>query len=286
VRDLLELALIVTVPVFTAGSLLAVGLRAAARDAFAPLMQGRFVGVVIFVGWVVCPAVALLLLAAVPIDRPYAAGLLVLSLAPAAPFAPAMMLAARADSGHTAAFMILSTVATVAILPVAAPMLIGGVSTPPLIIARPLLLFVLLPLLMGLAVRHLARDVADRAARWVGVAANTAGAIMLLALVPLYGGGMIDAVGSYAIALLMVFVAVVTLASYAAGAVLAEPARIVVTLGICSRNLGAALAPLPLIEPDPRALVMIALAVPITLGASIAVARRLARPLPVPHSAA
>jgi len=267
--------MVASLPVFTAGSLLAVGLRAAARDAFAPLANGRFVGLVLLVGWIVCPAVAWLLLAMVPIDRPFAAGLLVLSLAPAAPFAPAMMQAARADPGHAAAFMILATLATVAILPVGAPLLIGGVSTPSLVIARPLVLFVLLPLLLGMVIRHVNNRLANRALRPVELITNTAGLVLLLTLVPLYGGAMANAVGSYAIAVLVAFVAIVTGVAHAVTRAMARPVHTVVTLGMCSRNLAAALAPIGLIEPDPRAIVMIALAVPVTLAASILVVRRL-----------
>jgi BASS family bile acid:Na+ symporter len=265
----------VGVPVFTAGSLLAVGLRATARDAFAPLADARFVALTLLVGWVVCPGVARLLLAIVPLDRPYAAGLLVLSLAPAAPFAPALMQRAGADSGHTAAFMILATVATVAILPVAAPALIGGVSASPMLIARPLVLLVLLPLLIGVTARWLNQGLADRALRPVTMLSNAAGLVLAIAIVPLYGPGMVNAVGSFAIAMQVAFVATVTLAAHLAGAALPPGAQPVLTLGMCSRNLAAALAPLAQIEPDPRAMVMIAIAVPITLAASIVAARRL-----------
>jgi BASS family bile acid:Na+ symporter len=72
-----------------------------------------------------------------------------------------------------------------------------------------------------------------------------------------------------------VFVAVVTVAAHLASATLAETAQPVLTIGMCSRNLAAALAPMAQIEPDPRAIVMIAIAVPITLAASILAARRL-----------
>jgi BASS family bile acid:Na+ symporter len=266
----------VGVPVFTAGSLLAVGLRATVREAFAPLADARFVALTLLVGWVVCPGVARILLAMVPLDRPYAAGLLVLSLAPAAPFAPALMQRARADSGHTAAFMILATVATVAILPFAAPALIGGVATPPMVIAKPLVLFVMVPLLIGVAARWLNPGLADRALQPVTLITNAAGLVLLVAIVPLYGPGMVNAVGSFAIAMQIVFVALVTLLAHAAGAGLSDSAQTVLTLGMCSRNLGAALAPLAEIEPDPRAMVMIAIAAPVTLACSIAAARWLA----------
>jgi BASS family bile acid:Na+ symporter len=171
--------------------------------------------------------------------------------------------------------MILTTVATVAILPVAAPFLIGGVSTSRFLIARPLLLLVLLPLMIGLTVRWLNRDAADLALRPVTMLANAAGLVLLIAIVPLHGSGMVNAVGSFAIAAQLVFVAVVTVAAHLASTTLAETAQPVLTIGMCSRNLAAALAPMAQIEPDPRAIVMIAIAVPITLAASILAARRL-----------
>ena len=264
------------VPVFTAGSLLAVGLRATVRDAVAPLADKWFVSLTLLVGWIVCPAVAWLLLAMVPLDRPYAAGLLVLSLAPAAPFAPPLMVRAGATSGHTAAFMILATVATVAIMPIAAPFLIGGVATPAIVIARPLLLFVLLPLVIGVAVRWMNAEAADRAVPAVTAISNAAGVVLLIAIVPLYGPGVVSAIGSFAIATQIVFVGLVTLLAHIAGAGLPASAQTVLTLGMCSRNLGAALAPLAQIEPDPRAMVMIAVAMPVTLACSIVAARWLA----------
>ena len=264
------------VPVFTAGSLLGVGLGVSARDAFAPLAHPRFVLVTLLVGWVVCPAVAWLLLAMVPLDRPYAVGLLVLSLAPAAPFVPAMAQVARSDTGHTAAFMLLATVATVVLLPFGVSTFVGGTAPPPVLIARPLIAFVLLPLLAGLAARQFDHMLAKRARRPVALITNVAGAGVLIAIVPLYGPGMLSAVGSYAIATQIVFVAAVTLIAYVAAAGLPPAAKTVMTIGMCSRNLGAALAPLAMIESDPRAIVMIAIAAPITVAGSLATARWLA----------
>jgi BASS family bile acid:Na+ symporter len=266
----------VGVPVFTAGSLLAVGLRATVREAVAPLADVRFVALTLAVGWVVCPGMAWILLTMVPIDRPYASGLLVLSLAPAAPFAPPLMQRARAGAGDVSAFMLLATVATVVILPLAAPLLVGGASAPPMVIARPLVLFVLLPLLIGVMARWKNAAAADRAVSPVTMITNAAGIVLLVAIVPLYGPAIISAVGSFAIATQILFVALVTVLAHLAGIGLTESAQTVLTLGMCSRNLGAALASLAEIEPDPRAMVMIAIAVPVTLACSIAAARWLA----------
>jgi bile acid:Na+ symporter, BASS family len=47
----------------------------------------------------------------------------------------------------------------------------------------------------------------------------------------------------------------------------------VVSLGVCTRNLGAAMAPLLVVETDPRTTVMIAMGVPITLVVTYFAAR-------------
>ena len=275
--DAIDAAVNATVLLFMVASLLGVGLAVTPRAALAPLRHRRFVVLTLVMGWIAGPAVAWLLLQLIPIDRPYATALLMLALAPAAPFAPAMMQAARGDPAYTAAFMVLVSVATVVIMPLAVPLLLPGAAPNPLVIARPLALFVLLPLAVGLTVRHVNREVADRVARPAAAISTAAGAALLVLIVVRYGQDVLHAIGSYAIFTQMVFVAVVTALAHAAGAGLRSEQRNVLTLGICSRNLGAALAPLGAIEQDPRAIVMIALAVPITLACSIVTARWLAR---------
>jgi BASS family bile acid:Na+ symporter len=84
---------------------------------------------------------------------------------------------------------------------------------------------------------------------------------------------MLDAIGSYAIAAQVVFVAGITVAAHLSGAGLADRQRSVLTIGVCTRNLGAALAPLSAVDADPGSLVMIAIAAPVTLVMSSLAAR-------------
>jgi BASS family bile acid:Na+ symporter len=144
-------------------------------------------------------------------------------------------------------------------------------------LARPLLLLVLLPMVVGLATRHFSPVLAERARRGVAALTNAVGAMLLVFVVFLYGSTVANAVGSYAIVTQTLFVVIVTLLAQAAGVGLRDEQRSVVTLGMCSRNLGAALAPLAAVERDPRALVMVVVAVPVTLLASLLAARWLAR---------
>jgi len=274
--DMLALALQASLFVFMIGSLGAVGLGVAPRDVLAPLRNGRFVLLLLATGWLAGPAVALLLLRVLPIDRPYATALLLLALAPGAPFAPAMMRIARGDPAYIAAFMAVSAAVTAILLPLGVPLLISGATANPWDIARPLALLVVAPMVSGSAIRGLWPDVAARIEPIVSRIARVVTMVMLVLVILVYGRGVWDAVGSHAILAQLIFVAAVTLVADLAGAALGAPQRNVLTVGMSTRNIGAALAPLSAIEPDPRAVVMIAIAVPVTLGAA-AVAARLLR---------
>jgi BASS family bile acid:Na+ symporter len=96
---------------------------------------------------------------------------------------------------------------------------------------------------------------------------------MLAAIVVLYWRGFVDAIGSYAIAAQLIYAVGATLGSYRLSAGLTLAQRSVVSLGACTRNLGAALAPLLAVTADPRTTVMIALGVPITLVVTALAAR-------------
>lgn len=269
---------------FMIGSLAGVGLRVVPRDVIRPLQHGRFLAICLVTCWLVCPVVAMVTLWVVPLAQPYAAGLLLLSLAPCAPFAPAMVRTARGDTSYLAAFMVFSTVTTVIFMPVGVPLLLG-VSISPWRIARPLLSFVLVPLVIGMTVSELY----PRAAAWLRpkVERVTAASalVMFVPIVVLYGRGVVSAVGERAILAQVMFLLAITIVTHVLGSPLRGDQRSVVTLGICTRNLGAALAPISAVAEDDRGVVMIAIGAIATLVWSAIVARRLARGGPSPTMA-
>jgi len=275
--DVPALAMQVSLVVFMVGSLAGVGLGVAPQDVLAPLRHGRFVLLTLALGWLAGPAIARLLLWVIPLDRPYATALLLLALAPCAPFAPAMMRKAGGDPAYVAAFMVLTAVVTVIVMPIGVPLLVPGAAVSAWDLARPLLLFVLSPLLAGTAVRGLWPDAAARLEPVVAAIARIATLVMVVLVIVTYGRGVVNAVGSYAILTQLIFLAAITLAADLAGAALSAPQRNVLTVGMSTRNIGAALAPLAAIESDPRAVVMIAIAVPLTLAVAVVAARLLAQ---------
>jgi len=74
-----------------------------------------------------------------------------------------------------------------------------------------------------------------------------------------------------------------TVGSYRLCAGLTPEQRSVVSLGACTRNLGAALAPLLVADPDPRTMVLVALGVPLTLGVTWLAAGLLGRAAAARH---
>jgi len=278
--DLLEAALSLCVVVFVVSSLAEAGLGVAPRAVLAPLRHGRFVVLTLIVGWLVCPAVAYLLVQALPLAAPYATGLTLLALAPGAPFAPSLARLVRADSAYMAAFMLLTAAVTVVLMPVGVPLLIPGSAAAPGVIARPLLLLVLLPLLAGVTIRGLRPGIADRTRPLLAGVTRALTLGLLVLLVVVHGHSVLEAVGSFAILAMLIFVAGVTLVAYLLGADLADEQRSVLTIGMCTRNLGAALAPAAAIDPDRRVIVMIVIAVPIMLVVAAVTVRMLARAQP------
>jgi BASS family bile acid:Na+ symporter len=156
-------------------------------------------------------------------------------------------------------------------MPLALP-LAGGRAADPLTTAGPLAAFVLLPTMLGMAVRRRApaaaaslRPVLDAAAGGIGVTC--------LALVGVrYGSDIAPWSAGVAILTQLVFLAVVAAAAYGLGAGLDARQRVALTIGACTRNLGAALAPLVAAGSDQRPIVMLALAVPATIAVGVAAA--------------
>jgi predicted Na+-dependent transporter len=266
-------ALPICIVAFMVCNLVAVGLELEVRGALAPLANLRFVTVVMLLDWLLGPAFAWALATAMPLAQPYALGLILIGLAPAAPFLPMMVRRAGGDLAYAACFMMIAAVGTVIFMPIMLPILAPGLAVSAWTVARPLILLLLVPLVAGLAVRARAPTFAKYSHSVVKRLADAATVAMLAAIVVLYWRGFVDAIGSYAIAAQLIYAVGATLGSYRLSAGLTLAQRSVVSLGACTRNLGAALAPLLAVTADPRTTVMIALGVPITLVVTALAAR-------------
>lgn len=274
----IERAVMALVLVFMVGSLLGLGLQLALGQAITALRNVRFVLLIVFWGWVVGPAFAWFLVWAIPMEEPYGIGLLLLGMAPCAPFVPMMAEKARGDLPHTGAILVLTAVGTVVFMPFAVPLMAPPVTADAWAIGKPLVLYVLAPLALGIAIKDRAPGLAQAVYPAVKRITNLATVLMLAGMAIVYGRAMIGAIGSFAIGTLIVYCGVLMAAAYRIGPGLAENQRSVLGLGMGTRNIGAAIAPLVAAAgTDPRALVMCVIAMPVTVGLAAVAARFFAR---------
>lgn len=278
---MLEKLLSITLVVFMVGNLLDMGLRLDVRQAWSAMRNARFTAQTVLWGFILCPALAYAITMVVPLAPPYATGMILLGMAPCAPFLPMMAEKARGDLSYAAAFMVLASVITVAYMPLAVPVLVKGFAADAWTIAKPLVSFIVVPLVIGVATQRVS---APFSARFEPVVKKTTGIntmVMLALCVIIYRDDFIGAVGTYAFGAQILFFSVATAGSYGLAIGLPRNQRSVLALGMATRNLGAAFAPLlAAAGVDRRAIVMVAIGVPMQTIAAVVAARWFGRAAP------
>jgi bile acid:Na+ symporter, BASS family len=257
ITELARIVAKVALLTFLLSSMLAVGLSLTPRAILAPLSNARLVLTALALNFLFAPAFAVALTKLIPLERPHAVGLLLLSGAAGAPFLPKLVQDAHCDLGVAVALMTLLTVVTTLFMPFALPFIVLDLQASPWSIARPLVIFILAPLAAGMLLRS--RDSLVSAAPILAKLANVSAVVLLALLIALHFRELLDVLGSGAIAAAIIFVA----ALYAAGYFLGGP-RIEVKgalgLATAARNVGAALVPASQSFSDPTVMIMLVVA--------------------------
>jgi len=229
----------ITVVVFTVSGLMAGGLECDLKLALKWLRSPKLLVPCVLWSWVVGPALAWLIIRVLPLSEGHAAGLMLCSLAPIAPFLPLAAMKARGDMTFSGAYVLLGTILTVVLMPLMAPLLIQGLTLSTWPLAKPLILLVLIPLLIGVGIRAYSAKVATKIFPWVK---KTSGVWLLLCLATtlwIYGGQMLSTVGSFAPGAWVIFMIVMAVLPYLIGFGLEQNQRSVMALGQSSRNISA-----------------------------------------------
>jgi BASS family bile acid:Na+ symporter len=268
----------IVVMIFTVSNLAAMGLEINKDEAIKALKNPRFIILILVWGWIVGPSIAFGLTKVIPLSEAHAAGLLLISLAPTAPFFPLMVTKARGDMSSAGAFILVATIGTVIFLPLMVPFLIKGLVVSVWGLAKPLLLMVLLPLLIGLAIRIYKEPIALK----TGPIVKKIGTLFLLITAVmtfwLYWEEMLSAIGSYAVGAQILFFALITFLSYKIPFGLKKTQRSGMALGMCTRNIAAVfVAYFGITNPDPGVFVMIVLVVPLALIVAVIAAKLFAK---------
>jgi bile acid:Na+ symporter, BASS family len=268
----------ISLVIFMAGNLLDMGLRLNPQDALRGLRNVRFVSYTLLWGFLLCPALAYVICRVIPLEEPYAMGLLLMGMTPCAPFLPPLVSSAKGDLGFTAAFMLLTAAGTVAFMPFAVPVMVQGLTVSAWTIAKPLLGVVFLPLAVGMSILRTSPAFASRLHPWVKKITLVATIVMSVLCAIVYGPDMIGIRGSLAIASQLVFFPIVTFLPYWLGFGMPHGQKIIVSVGMATRNIGAALAPLFTVAGvDQRAIVMVVLGFPMMVVFALAATKLFGR---------
>jgi BASS family bile acid:Na+ symporter len=199
------------------------------------------------------PEVIYLICRILPMAEPYVIGIMLFSMAPAAPFLPLLVERARGDMSFAGALVPLVAVGTVVFMSLMGPLFVKGVSITIWLLAKPLLLTILLPLVIGTATRHYTETVATKIIPAVNVIAKLTTLMTIAWAFVLYAREMLATAGSFAILSMTVFMVVMGLITYRFGFGLKQNQRSVMSLGMLTRNGSVVLiSVLAIPNVDPR----------------------------------
>jgi BASS family bile acid:Na+ symporter len=244
--------------VFVLSTMVSMGLKLSVGQLVDALRDRRLLGRSLAVNLLAVPAVAYLLLRAVPVGPAYATGFLLLAVSPGAPFGPKFAEISDADvafaSGLMAILCLLSVVTIPASLVALAP---GAVVVDPVAIGWMVLRIQLLPLLAGLALSYRYPSIGDRLYSPIQRLSDYSFAALIVLLLVVYGGEMWTLVGTGTLGLSAVVVAVSLVAGYALGGPLRERREVLATT-TTARNAAVALfiAAAGFSNPDVLAIVL------------------------------
>jgi BASS family bile acid:Na+ symporter len=272
--------------VFLLASMLELGLSLSLREVIAPLTNVRLLLGALLANFVLVPLLAFGIGKAMGLEKPFAIGLLLLGLAPGAPFIPKLVQLARGNVALAVGLMVLLMVGSAIDLPWLLPRMLAGVKLDAWEIEKSLFLLMLLPLAVGLAVhaRFLSLPAWLRPA--LGVVGNLGALVVLVLIVWRNFNSVLSLFGTGAILASVLFVGLSTLAGWWLGGP-DRATRVTLALGTSLRNVAAALMVGAQNFKDPKVNVMVSVTALVglllLLPAASAFGRRAQAAIPSPQ---
>ena len=240
-QDVLTVLTQVGILVFVVAGMAAMGLGLTVARIVQPLRDAGLVVGVLVANFVVVPLVAVAASRLLPVDDASAAAVVLVGCCAGAPFLPTLAGLARGDQATAVGVMVLLMVLTVGFAPVVVPLVLEGASVAAGDIASSLVVYMLVPLALGLLVAARYPGLAERAVGGVQRASTAGLAIGIVAGLLVTWREVLGSVGSW----IFVGTAVVLLAGGAggwlAGAGRSPSDRTVLGLATAQRNISAAL---------------------------------------------
>jgi predicted Na+-dependent transporter len=239
--DVLTVVTQVGVLVFVVAGMAAMGLSLTVAGIVGPLRDARLVVGAVVANFVVVPAVAVAAGRLLPMDDASAAAVVLVGCCAGAPFLPTLAGLARTDAATAVGVMVLLMVLTVVVAPLLVPLVLEGATVAAGDIASSLVLYMLVPLGLGLAVRARYPDLAAHLTAPFRRASSSGLVIGIVSGLLVTWREVLGSVGSW----IFVGTAIVLVTGYVAGLVAGAGRtaadRTLLGLASAQRNISAAL---------------------------------------------
>jgi predicted Na+-dependent transporter len=227
--------------VFVVASMAAMGLGLTLAKIIDPLRDVRMVVLLLGANFVVVPVAAIIASRVLPMEQAAATAVVLIGCAAGAPFLPKLAQLSKGDPALAVGTMVLLMVGTIIYAPIVVPLAVDGADVDAWDIASSLVLFMLIPLGLGLVIRARYSSLADD---WVGRAAQASSMGLLIgigAALLVTWRDILGAIGS----VIFIGVVVVLIAGLAAGfgSGFGRPLRdqVVLSFATAQRNIAAAI---------------------------------------------
>jgi predicted Na+-dependent transporter len=264
--EILSIVTQVAMLTFVVGSMAAMGLALTMDRILEPLRDLRLVGLLLLANFVAVPLAALAAARLLPMEAAAGTAVILIGTCAGAPFLPKLAQLAKGDAALAVGAMVLLMVVTVGYAPIVVPLAVEGATVEAWDIASSLILFMLVPLGIGLFVRARYPGLADD---WVGPAGQISSVALLLGIVAsllLTWRDIVGSIGSWIFIGTLIILVAGLAAGYLAGLGRPSGDRVITALASAQRNIAAAIVVATSLGGDVIVLTLVgALVIPIVL---------------------
>jgi BASS family bile acid:Na+ symporter len=239
--ETLEVITQVAMLVFVVGSMAAMGLGLTMQQITTPVRNLRLVVGLMLANFVIVPAAAVAAARLLPMEPAAATAVVLIGCVAGAPFLPKLAQLSSSNLPLAVGVMVLLMVSTIVYAPIVVPLAVPGATVDPLAIAQSLVLFMLIPLGLGLLVRARYQALAVDWAKTAGHASSMGLMLGIASALLLTWREVIGSIGTWIFVGLAIILAVGLLAGWLAGLGRPSSERTLLALATANRNIAAAL---------------------------------------------
>jgi len=251
---------------FIVASMAAMGLGLTIGQIIEPLRDVRMLLLLLAVNFIVVPIVAVAAARLLPMGDDSATAVIIIGCCAGAPFLPKLALLAKGSPALSVGAMVLLMVVTVIYAPIVVPLVVEGAQVDPWDIASSLILFMLVPLGIGLFIKARYAELADSWVHTVGQISSVAMLLGVGAALFVSWQDIVGAIGSWIFIGTAIVLVAGLISGYLAGFGRSKSDMTVLGFATAQRNISAALVVAGSLSGDVLVLTLVgALVIPIVL---------------------